>query len=76
MSKEARIEQYSPDIKRMYFRSEGHRSDEYRKFMNETCIFSYTSKNLHDDAPDSLAGLAAFTMNRSRMITVPGVRPF
>jgi hypothetical protein len=26
--------------------------------MDELTTFSFTSKNLHDDAPDSLAGLA------------------
>ena len=32
--------------------------DEYRRFMDELTSFSFTSKNLHDDAPDSMPGCA------------------
>ena len=76
MSKLSRIEQYSPDIKRNFiFRSKGHRSPEYDKFMEEVCTLSFTSKNLHDDAPDSLAGLADFVNRGVKQIGV-FKRPF
>ena len=57
MSKVKRIEQYVPTIKEWYFRDSRSRSREYQKFMEELCSFSFTQKNLHDDAPDGLAGL-------------------
>lgn len=57
MSKITRIEQHQDSIRRFYFLDREHQSPEYRQFMNEVCTFSITSKNLHDDAPDSLAGL-------------------
>lgn len=57
-SKEARIEQYVPVIKEWYFRDSQHRDREYQKFMEELCSFSFTQKNLHDDAADGCAGLA------------------
>lgn len=58
MSKLSRIEQHAPAIKRFYFRDANCRDSDYRKFMDELTVFSFTSKNLHDDAPDALAGLA------------------
>lgn len=57
-SKLSRIEQHAPAIKRFYFRDKKCRDDDYKKFMDEITTFSFTTKNLHDDAPDSLAGLA------------------
>lgn len=63
MSKLSRIEQHAPAIRRFYFRDSAHRDDEYRRFMNELTLFSFTAKNLHDDAPDSLAGLCDFLFN-------------
>lgn len=60
MSKLSRIEQHAPMIRRMYFLDEQHRTEDYRRFMNEVCAFSFTAKNVHDDAPDSLAGLCDF----------------
>ena len=57
LSKEKRIEQYVPTIKEWYFLDTKSRSKEYQKFMEELCSFSFTQKNLHDDAPDGLAGL-------------------
>lgn len=57
-SKLSRIEQHAPAIKRFYFRDAKNRDADYKKFMDELTTFSFTSKNLHDDAPDSLAGLA------------------
>ena len=60
MSKISRIEQHAPNIRRFYFRSKECRDKEYQKFMDEVCAFSFTSKNLHDDAPDSLAMLVDY----------------
>lgn len=59
MSKLTRIEQYQDDIREFYYRSEKCQDEEYRRFMREFMTFSFTQKNLHDDAADSLAGLAA-----------------
>lgn len=58
MSKLSRIEQHAPAIKRFYFRDASCRDTDYKKFMDELTTFSFTSKNLHDDAADALAGLA------------------
>ena len=57
-SKISRILQYAPDIKNFYFLDFKHRSKEYQKAMDELCTFVQVGKNLHDDAPDSLAMLA------------------
>ena len=75
MSKLSRIEQYTPEIKRFYFIDSKHRSREYQQFMDEVCSFSFTTKNLHDDAPDSLAGLASFIYNGIKSV-VAQRRPF
>lgn len=58
ISKTARIEQYTPVIKEWYFRDSQSRDREYQKFMEELCSFSFSQKNLHDDAADGCAGLA------------------
>ena len=60
VSKMARIEQYAPDIKNIYFLAEQFWDDDYRRAMNELTALSYTTKNLHDDSPDSLAQLVAY----------------
>lgn len=60
VSKMARIEQYAPDIKNLYFLAEQFWDDDYRRAMNELTSLSYTTKNLHDDSPDSLAQLVAY----------------
>lgn len=57
-SKMGRIIQFSPDIKKFYFRDVKNRSQEYQAFMDELTTFSQVGKNAHDDAPDSLAMLA------------------
>lgn len=74
MSKVARIEQYAPDIRRFVFLDSKHRSEEYKNFMLETMTFSFTAKNLHDDAPDSLAGLACYLFEKPKAVTSPGKR--
>lgn len=56
--KETRVEQYMSDIKQWYFLDSGHRTREYQKFMEELCSFSFSQKNIHDDAADGCAQLA------------------
>lgn len=70
MGKLTRIEQYAPDIKNMYFLEPAVAGPEYRKFMTEVTTLSYTTKNLHDDAPDSLAMLAEYLLGRTREVGV------
>ena len=74
-AKLVRIEQHQDTIRRYYFLSESARDAEYRKFMNELTSFSFTSKNLHDDASDSLAGLADY-MNRGQNTAIVQRRLF
>lgn len=69
-SKVGRIIQYSPEIKRFYFVDKEHRTPEYDEFMREVCTFSQTGKNLHDDAPDSLAMLADELYHGSAQVEV------
>lgn len=75
MAKLSRIEQYAPDIRRMYFRADGCRDDDYRRAMNELTGFSFTTKNLHDDAPDSMAMLADYLSSGIKSVSI-GRRPF
>lgn len=73
MSKMARIEQHAPVIREMYFIDDAkldpenpkraYRDEDYRRFIAELTSFSFTAKNKHDDAPDSLAGLADMMNN-------------
>lgn len=65
----ARVEQYAPDIKSWYFRGEKCRDVEYRRFMRELTGFSFTAKNLHDDAADSCAQLADYMNNGLKWVT-------
>lgn len=69
-SKLGRIIQYSPEIKRFYFVDKEHRTPEYEEFMREVCTFSQTGKNVHDDAPDSLAMLADEIYHGSAQIEI------
>jgi predicted phage terminase large subunit-like protein len=75
MSKLSRIEQHAPNIREFYFLDDAHRTDEYRRFMNEVTGFSFTTKNVHDDAPDSLGQLVEFLMNGVKSVSV-AKRPF
>lgn len=75
MAKLTRIEQHAPTIRNYYFRDDKCRDEDYRKAMAELTGFSFTSKNLHDDAPDSLAMLAGYISERPRVVTVVQ-RPF
>jgi predicted phage terminase large subunit-like protein len=74
-SKLSRIIQFAPDIKRLYFLDDKHRSSEYEKFMRELTMFTVSGKNLHDDAPDSLAMLVDFITTGNKVVTV-AKRPF
>lgn len=75
MAKLTRIEQHAPTIRNFYFRDSSCRDDDYRKAMNELTSFSFTAKNLHDDAADSLAMLAGYIFGGRKTITV-AKRPF
>lgn len=75
MSKLSKIEQYQQDIRNIYFRRDKARGREYDLFINELEVFSFTQKNLHDDAPDSLAGLCDM-QNSVAKIQVVGRRMF
>lgn len=75
MAKLTRIEQHSPTIRNFYFRDSGCRDDDYRKAMNELTSFSFTSKNLHDDAADSLSMMAEYVFGGIKRVTV-AKRPF
>ena len=46
------------------------RSSEYEKFMRELTLFTVSSKNLHDDAPDSFAMLTDFITGGIKMVKV------
>lgn len=75
MAKLTRIEQHSPTIRQFYFRSDVCRDDDYRRAMSELTGFSFTTKNLHDDAADSLAMLADYLASGIKSVSV-GKRPF
>lgn len=62
-SKVSRIIQFSPEIKKIYFRSDKARGQEYDKFIFDLLAFNQNGKNSHDDAPDSLALFIAFYAN-------------
>ena len=75
MAKLTRIEQHAPTIRAFYFRSDNCRDDDYRKAMSEMTSFSFTVKNVHDDAADSMAMLADYLANGIKTVSV-GKRPF
>ena len=75
IAKLTRIEQHAPTIRNFYFRDMSCRDEDYRKAMNELTGFSFTSKNLHDDAPDSLAMLVDYLSSGIKSVSV-GKRPF
>lgn len=58
--KEQRIWDSAGDIRRFIFRQSGSQSAMYRKFMNNVYSFTVNGKNLHEDAPDSLAALNVY----------------
>lgn len=71
----SRIEQFAPNIRSYYFRSEKCRDEEYERFMGELTGFSFTAKNLHDDAADGLGQLADYMNNGLKFVTA-AKRPF
>ncbi len=75
MSKLTRIEQHAPTIRNFYFRSDKCRDDDYRKAMSELTSFSFTIKNKHDDAADSMAMLVDYLAHGIKIVTV-AKRPF
>ena len=75
MAKLTRIERHAPTVRSYYFRADSCRDDDYRKAMNELVSFSFTVKNVHDDAADSLAMLADYLSNGIKTVSV-GKRPF
>lgn len=60
--KEIRIWDKAPDIRSFFFRDTTCRDKEYSQFMQNLFSFVVEGKNKHDDAPDSLAGLADMAM--------------
>lgn len=70
MAKLTRIEQHAPTIRGFYFRADSCRDEDYRRAMNELTGFSFTTKNLHDDAPASMAMLADYLGNGIKSVTV------
>lgn len=75
MAKLTRIEQHAPNIRQFYFRSDKCRDEDYRKAMNELTGFSFTTKNIHDDAADSLAMLVDYLSHGIKSVSVMK-RPF
>jgi predicted phage terminase large subunit-like protein len=75
VSKDERIEQYTPDILGMCFKADEDivPHSEYNHALNDLCRYSSKTiaKNKRDDAPDSLAGLASMskTMRKVRIST-------
>ena len=76
MSKMSKIEQYQQNIREIHFRRDKERGREYDLFINELEVFSFTQKNLHDDSPDSLAGLCDMAINGVVRIQTLGRRMF
>ena len=70
VAKLTRIEQYAPEIRRFYFRTDGCRDEDYRRAMNELTSLSFTTKNLHDDAADSLAMMADYLNGGIKSVSV------
>lgn len=75
MAKLTRIEQHAPTIRDFYFLESSCRDEDYRKAMSELTGFSFTAKNLHDDAADSLAMMAEYIYERPRVASAVK-RPF
>lgn len=75
MRKEERIFDKAPEIREFYFIDRAHRTPEYEQFMRCVHSFVVSGKNKHDDAPDSLAGLADMVRHPNRAAVV-FARPF
>ena len=69
-SKLSRIIQYAPDILKIHFLDFDHSTPEYRSFIEWLCSFVSLGKNVHDDAPDSLAQLMDLATGNWGIVTV------
>ena len=69
VTKLGKIEQHQQTIRNFYFRRDPERGKEYESFMKEFMSFSFTQKNLHDDAADSLSGIADMYTNGTVVIS-------
>ena len=78
LSKLARIIQYAPDIKNLYYRDESLFSayDEYGAFINNVTTFLQTGASENDDGPDGLAGLCSMKKipRYATIVSRPGIR--
>ena len=65
-----RIFDKAPEIREFYFRDTNCRNKDYQKFME--CMFSFkmAGRNLHDDAPDSMAQLCGMLILPQQYATV------
>lgn len=75
IDKMSRIIKYSPDIIKIKFLERKYCSSEYQKFLDDLCFFTASGKNLHDDAPDSLAMAVDMLFSNAGILTV-NKRPF
>lgn len=66
----SRIIQYAPDILKIHFLDFDHSTPEYRSFIEWLCSFVSLGKNVHDDAPDSLAQLMDLATGNWGIVTV------
>lgn len=62
--------QASKIIDNFVFRASGNRSKEYQLFMENVCSFKVVGKNVHDDAPDSLAMAADMIFKQSQRVEI------
>lgn len=70
-SKQDRIYAKAPEIRDSFiFRTSGCRSKDYQAFMEQVFAFKIIGKNVHDDAPDSLAMAADMIFSSSRKVEV------
>lgn len=65
-SKEDRIRNHAPDIRKLHFIDMNHRTPEYDKFFRNILSFKTEGKNKHDDAPDSIAQLCSMIYGAKR----------
>lgn len=75
MAKLEKIEQHAPSIRSFIFLNDSKQSAEYKAAFNELTSFSFTAKNLHDDAADSMAQLSDHLATGVKRASV-GKRPF
>jgi predicted phage terminase large subunit-like protein len=74
-SKVSRVIQASPEIQKCYFLDKKYRDKEYAAFMKNLTSFMTATKNKHDDAPDSMAGLVGLLVSNYGQVRVID-RPF